>query len=692
MRILAIDTSCGAASVAVVESGRDRAAWRSSAASMARGHAEALAPMVEEAALGVEGGFATLDRIAVTTGPGSFTGIRVGLAMARAMGLALGVPVVGVSTLAAFAAPLLSEPRPGVIAAAIDARHGSVYFQLFEASGRPLGPPRCDALRECVRGIGAGPALLAGDAAALVATEAHRAGLPYDLGAAARRARHRRGRAHGPCPRSRRPTPPARSTSSRPTLVRTRPSRSRGRPRNSKVSMVFGLGRSPPPVIRPLRPDKAADCARLHAADFAHPWSADEMASLIARSTTLAAAALDPASGRLRGFVLSRLAADEAEILTIAVEPALARQGRRASVARREPAPGRERRARKTMFLEVDEAQCVGASRSTRDSASSRSANGSAIIGARTVRGRPPSSCARVIAMSALAASSVRSSRLARGDDRSARLSCPRACRRSLRLSVRRGGSRRDAAGASGAGRRCCFIACSARVSASGCGGTAHSSGGANQLIVANHVSWLDIPVLGSLEPMSFLAKKEVGDHPLGRELVAMQGVVYVDRRRRSCIPAVNARMAETMRAGSPVVLFAEATTGDGNRLLRFRSSHFEAVRQAAVGADDEAAVIQPVYLDYSRLAGLPMARGERPRVAWYGDMTFLRAFLPIRPGRRRDLRRLCRSADPRLRRTWTGNPPPGSTEAAVRRSRRRGAGEAGDGYFPGAGKGLHRS
>ena len=82
-----------------------------------------------------------------------------------------------------FAAPLLSAPRPGIIAAAIDARHGSVYFQLFEASGRPLGPPRCDTARECIRAIGAGPAWLAGDAAAILANEAHRAGLPYDLDA-----------------------------------------------------------------------------------------------------------------------------------------------------------------------------------------------------------------------------------------------------------------------------------------------------------------------------------------------------------------------------------------------------------------------------------------------------------------------------------------------------------------------------
>lgn len=183
MRILAIDTSCGAASVAVVESGRSGPLAVISRP-MARGHADALPLMVEEAMRGVEGGFSSLARIAVAIGPGSFTGIRVGLAMARAMGLALAVPVVGVSTLAAFAAPLLSELRIGIIAATIDARHGSIYFQLFEASGRPLGPPRCDTLRECVRAIGAGPAWFAGDAAALAASEAQRAGLPYDLDAA----------------------------------------------------------------------------------------------------------------------------------------------------------------------------------------------------------------------------------------------------------------------------------------------------------------------------------------------------------------------------------------------------------------------------------------------------------------------------------------------------------------------------
>src|SRR5947209_1563563 len=118
MRILAIDTSCGAASVAVVESGQVEPLAVISR-TMARGHAEALAPMVEEVVRRIKPGAASLDRIAVTTGPGSFTGIRVGLALARAMGLGLGIPVVGVSTLAAFAAQLLSKPQQGIIAAAI---------------------------------------------------------------------------------------------------------------------------------------------------------------------------------------------------------------------------------------------------------------------------------------------------------------------------------------------------------------------------------------------------------------------------------------------------------------------------------------------------------------------------------------------------------------------------------------------
>src|ERR1700684_361569 len=123
MRVLAIDTSCGAASVAVYDAAM-RATLAAETREMMRGHAEALAPMAERALSEVEGGAQSISRVAVCVGPGSFTGIRIGLAMARAIGLALGVPVIGVSALVAFAGPLLADPRPGVIVGAIGAKHG----------------------------------------------------------------------------------------------------------------------------------------------------------------------------------------------------------------------------------------------------------------------------------------------------------------------------------------------------------------------------------------------------------------------------------------------------------------------------------------------------------------------------------------------------------------------------------------
>lgn len=179
MRVLAIDTSCGAASAAAFD-GATRETLASRVQPMRQGHAEVLAPMVEAVMSGVEGGFPSLDVIAATIGPGSFTGIRIGLALARAIGVALDKPTIGVSTLVAFAAPLLADPQPGIIVSAIDARHGAVYFQSFEASGRPLFAPRVGPPLEAIRSAGAGPARLAGDAAEMLAAEARRAGLPCE--------------------------------------------------------------------------------------------------------------------------------------------------------------------------------------------------------------------------------------------------------------------------------------------------------------------------------------------------------------------------------------------------------------------------------------------------------------------------------------------------------------------------------
>ena len=132
--ILAIDTSLGACSACCLAPGQTEPA-SSESILMARGHAEMLVPLIDRVVSRLEGGFAALSRIAVTIGPGSFTGIRVGVAAGRAIGLACKRPVVGVSTLAALAAPAIATRFRSTVVAAIDAHHGNVYVQSFTADG-----------------------------------------------------------------------------------------------------------------------------------------------------------------------------------------------------------------------------------------------------------------------------------------------------------------------------------------------------------------------------------------------------------------------------------------------------------------------------------------------------------------------------------------------------------------------------
>ena len=164
MMILALDTTMAAVSACVFDTRTGRAI-AAETMGMERGHAEALMPAVERVVSRCEGGFEAFGRIAVAVGPGSFTGIRICIAAARAFGLACGAPVVGVSTLAALAAPLIVEEVPGQIAAAIDARHGAVYIQAFSADGRTVLTPRILTLADAVRALGPGPLRVAGSGA-----------------------------------------------------------------------------------------------------------------------------------------------------------------------------------------------------------------------------------------------------------------------------------------------------------------------------------------------------------------------------------------------------------------------------------------------------------------------------------------------------------------------------------------------
>ena len=176
MKILAIDTSLAATSACILEAG-SKEPLAGETLPMERGHAEALLPLIDRLVARLDGGFDALSRIAVSIGPGSFTGIRIGVSAARAFGLACGVPVVGVTTLAALAAPLIGRAGEAKIIAAIDARHGRVYAQGFSAAGKTLSQPALLPVREALALYAPGPLLLVGSGAAALAIEAWSSGV-----------------------------------------------------------------------------------------------------------------------------------------------------------------------------------------------------------------------------------------------------------------------------------------------------------------------------------------------------------------------------------------------------------------------------------------------------------------------------------------------------------------------------------
>jgi tRNA threonylcarbamoyladenosine biosynthesis protein TsaB len=167
MLILAIDTALDACAAAVLDIDAGRLIARESQA-MKRGHAEALMPLIARVIKAAGIAFAALDRIAVTTGPGSFTGLRVGLSAARGIALAADKPVVGVTTLTAYAAPIVAENREQPVICAIDARHDHVYFQVVSGNGGSLIRPRVAPIEEALGAAKLGAAHLVGNAAKIL--------------------------------------------------------------------------------------------------------------------------------------------------------------------------------------------------------------------------------------------------------------------------------------------------------------------------------------------------------------------------------------------------------------------------------------------------------------------------------------------------------------------------------------------
>ncbi|WP_027550017.1 tRNA (adenosine(37)-N6)-threonylcarbamoyltransferase complex dimerization subunit type 1 TsaB [Bradyrhizobium sp. Cp5.3] len=168
MLILAIDTALEACAAAALDTDAGELLAQEQLP-MKRGHAEALMPMIARVMQSANLSFTALDRVAVTVGPGSFTGLRVGISAARGIALAAKRPAVGLTTLSAYAAAIVDRNGSAPVISAIDARHDHVYFQIVAGDGSQLVPPKVAPIDEAIAASQFGAPHLVGNAAKILA-------------------------------------------------------------------------------------------------------------------------------------------------------------------------------------------------------------------------------------------------------------------------------------------------------------------------------------------------------------------------------------------------------------------------------------------------------------------------------------------------------------------------------------------
>ncbi len=143
-------------------------------------------------------------------------------------------------------------------------------------------------------------------------------------------------------------------------------------------------------------------------------------------------------------------------------------------------------------------------------------------------------------------------------------------------------------------------------------------------LFVSNHVSWMDILVLGHVAKASFIARGDMQSWPFLGRLSKLHETVFIDREKRSTAHQQTIQLSSRLANGDSLILFPEGTTSDGGRVLPFKSALF-GVTEKVLEADavKEHLNVQPVTLVYKQINNAPSRRHNRPRVAWYGDMDF---------------------------------------------------------------------
>lgn len=150
------------------------------------------------------------------------------------------------------------------------------------------------------------------------------------------------------------------------------------------------------------------------------------------------------------------------------------------------------------------------------------------------------------------------------------------------------------------------------------------------RLFLSNHISWLDIVALSTALPLSFVARADVASWPVFGLFAKLQQTVFVDRTRKMATKSAVGRVAERFGRGEAILLFAEGTTSDGQRVFDFRPALLGAVSSEELA---EPVTVQPVALYYQSRAGMRLRRSETPEIAWYGDMDLLPHFAGILRG-----------------------------------------------------------
>jgi tRNA threonylcarbamoyl adenosine modification protein YeaZ/ribosomal-protein-alanine acetyltransferase len=302
MIILGLDTSMAACSVAVIDS-HLAIPLASSFNAMERGHAEALAPMVQQVMASAALPFSSIERIAVTIGPGTFTGVRIGLAMARGLGLARGLPVIGIDSLSAIAANEVTSDSFLLVAA--DARNGEVYTASFDPRRQMVGPPTLVPAKLATKDLPPS-SIVIGTAAVRVIAESGRNDLVLSHSGN---------------------VPDAALFSSLAVDVKGT---------GNMPSPLYLRAPDAKPQAAPLRrinalkfvnatPAFASVLSTIHSEAFETGWSGKSFTELLATPGSAAVVAME--HDKPVAFTLTRQAADEAEIITVCTRPSAQRRG-----------------------------------------------------------------------------------------------------------------------------------------------------------------------------------------------------------------------------------------------------------------------------------------------------------------------------------------------------------------------------